>query len=47
MLNTGATRVPTHYTIPVGSHPAPKSGVRGERIIPIETTRSSYPQARV
>ncbi len=47
MLNSGASRVPTYRTVPVVPQCAPMKNVRSERIIPIETTISSYPQARV
>ncbi len=48
MLNTGAIRVPTtNYKMPVASQRIPIKTHKGERIIPIETIRSSYPQARV
>ena len=48
MLYTGAIRVPTtNYTMPVASQHKPIRAHKGERIIPIETIRSSYPQARV
>jgi hypothetical protein len=43
MLNTGLTRIPTHYSAPV----TPIKYTNGERIIPIETTRSTHPSARV
>jgi hypothetical protein len=43
MLNTGASLIPTHYTVPA----APIINIDNERIIPIETTRSSYLSPRV
>lgn len=52
MLNMSAKRFSTQtfnrpYTIPLITRHSPRSHMKSERIIPIETTRSSHPHTRV
>lgn len=43
MLSAEVKRIPSYYTVPA----KPIKSIKGERIIPIETTRSTHPAVRV
>ncbi|CAF3378398.1 unnamed protein product [Rotaria sp. Silwood2] len=47
MLYIGTTRIQNYYTKPIVSQHTPIENINEERIIPIETTISSYPQTRL